>query len=294
MGGGERQESQPTEAPAPERPTVKEAAQKLMTVKVGRETANDALRAAQDQLLQSGKMAAIGQLSVGIAHVIKNPLTIILQGMEALERVVVSSGGKGNEYLQMVKNAALRANKVIIELLNFSRSAELKEKPLDIKEAVEKSVSLIRTQTKLENIMITCEYAHGQNLISADSILLEEVFFNLLINAVEAMDAGGEVKIKTYLAQDPHRSGESRLVVEVIDTGKGIPQRNLPRIFEPFFTTKEQGKGTGLGLSMVYLILKRHNGSISVKSKEGQGTQFTIFLPLLTGTDKPTGGGIDG
>jgi PAS domain S-box-containing protein len=257
-------------------------------------TANDALRAAQDQLLQSGKMAAIGQLSVGIAHEIKNPLTIILQGMEALERVVVSSGGKGNEYLQMVKNAALRANKVIIELLNFSRSAELKEKPLDIKEAVEKSVSLIRTQTKLENIMITCEYAHGQNLISADSILLEEVFFNLLINAVEAMDAGGEVKIKTYLAQDPHRSGESRLVVEVIDTGKGIPQRNLPRIFEPFFTTKEQGKGTGLGLSMVYLILKRHNGSISVKSKEGQGTQFTIFLPLLTGTDKPTGGGIDG
>ncbi|HTY44412.1 MAG TPA: ATP-binding protein, partial [Patescibacteria group bacterium] len=252
--------------------------------------ANDALRAAQDQLLQSGKMAAIGQLSVGIAHEIKNPLTIILQGTEALERVVLSCGGKGNEYLQMVKNAALRANKVIIELLNFSRSAELKEKPLDVKDAIEKSISLMRTQTKLENVRITSEYAHGRNLISADNILLEEVFFNLLINAVEAMDTGGDITIRTYLAQDPQKPGESRLVVEVADTGKGISQRNLPRIFEPFFTTKEQGKGTGLGLSMVYLILKRHNGSVSVKSKEGQGTQFTISLPLLTETDKPTAG----
>ncbi len=239
---------------------------------------NAELQSTQEQLIQSGKMAAVGQMSVGMAHEIKNPLAIILQGVECLERLVDDPQlSKADSYVKMIKKAAERANRVIMELLSFSRSSELKQQPLDIRGPLEGAIALIRTQCKIETVDISCLYSHGSAVVNADPILMEEVFFNLLLNAVEAIDARGKIDIKTFIQGNEN---ERLLVIEITDNGKGIPEANLERIFEPFFTTKEQGKGTGLGLTMVYLILKRHNGSISVKSREGKGSQFTVSLPV--------------
>lgn len=238
---------------------------------------NRQLKEAQNQLLQNEKLAAIGVLSSGIAHEIKNPLGIISLSAEELESMSHQLSDQGKSYLQMVKRAADRANNVIIELLNFARVSELKMEPIDLKDVINGTITLAQNSSKLKAISLTHQASDDKITVLADRILLEQALFNLLINAIDAIEKNGSITIKSYLKKSQTKTDA---VFEVVDTGCGIDPEILPRIFEPFFTTKEQGKGTGLGLSTAYSLIKRHRGSIDVQSKPGEGTTFIVTLPL--------------
>lgn len=242
---------------------------------------NRQLQQTQDQLIQTEKMATVGVLASGVAHEIKNPLAIILQGIERTEKILAKFTDTGLSYTTMVKDAAIRANKVVNALLQFSRSSRLELKTLDLRQVIDAAVLLIENRAKMANIKIRCNYAPGDLFVSGDNILLEQVFFDLLMNAIDAMPNGGEIVIVTHANLSLNKKGRDKeIVVEMKDTGCGIAPENIPKAFDPFFTTKEPGKGTGLGLSTAYLILERHNGSIGLESQVGVGTTVVITLPV--------------
>jgi len=237
----------------------------------------DQLNQTQNQLIQSEKMAAVGQLAFGIAHEIRNPLGIILGGVEFLEKNLENKVGINKETIGILKESIDRANNVIVDLLRFSRTSRLEAQSVNICALMEEVISLIKNQAHSKDVRILKNYTDSALSILADPALLRQVFFNLCINAIDSMPGGGELTLNIYSGQSAKKTKED-VIIEIVDTGKGIPKDILPRIFEPFFTTKEPGKGTGLGLSIVHLILERHKGTISVESAVDKGTQFTIRM----------------
>jgi len=245
------------------------------------ELKNKQLEEAQEELIQSQKMAAVGSISSGIAHEIKNPLAIILQGTERIDKILDKTQGEGREFVEMIKNAATRANKVVGTLLNFARATNIELKPVKIENMIETAVTLIAPEATERHIEIQRNYHHGDSFILGDNIALEQVFFDLFVNSMDAMGSqGGKINITTRVSHGKGEGHKPSLVIEVADTGCGIPEENIGMMFVPFFTTKEIGKGTGLGLSIVYLLLQRHHGKIEVKSQMNQGTTFIIHLPI--------------
>jgi len=236
------------------------------------------LNQTQNQLIQSEKMAAVGQLAFGIAHEIRNPLGIILGGVEFLEKNLVKKDGIKKEIVEKLKQSIDRANNIIVDLLRFSRTSKLEAQSVDICALMEDVVSLIKNQAYSKDVRIVKNYTDSALSVLADPALLRQAFFNLCINAIDSMSKGGRLTLNIYSGQGAQANKE--VIIEIADTGKGIPKDILPRIFEPFFTTKEPGKGTGLGLSIVHLILERHKGAIGVESAVDKGTKFTIRLPF--------------
>ncbi len=165
--------------------------------------------------------------------------------------------------------------------MTFSRSSQLEIQTVQIHETIDAAILLIENRARLKNIRIRRDYSTAPFFINGDNILLEQVFFDLFTNAFDAMPNGGELTIISRLQDAQNDEKEKpKLIIDVQDTGTGIPPEHIVRIFDPFFTTKEPGKGTGLGLSTVYLILERHNGTIKVASQLEKGTTFTITLPV--------------
>lgn len=241
------------------------------------EKSNAQLKRIQDALIQSEKMAVIGQMSVGIAHEIKNPLTIILQGIEGIERALAQAGGSDNKHALIIRNAAQRANKVIVELLDFSRTAHFTKKEIDLHSVINNAIAIMRSKAGMEAINISCSFFQATAVIGGDTVLLEEVFLNLFNNAIEA--GSRNLNVSTRILSSKKKEGPN-LIIEITDDGSGIPEENLSNIFEPFFTTKEKTKGTGLGLALVVFILKRHTGSIKAENRQdSNGAKFIISLP---------------
>jgi len=232
------------------------------------------LKKVQDELIQSEKVALIGKLASGVAHEIKNPLSIILQGIYLVDNVVLEKNSELKETIEMIKEAVRRADNVIRRILNYARASKLILQPQRICEVIDEGLSLVEQQLKLKNIEIEREYPSKPILIETDKVMLSQVFLNLATNSQDAMPQGGKIKIKVYEEED-------FCIVEFEDTGEGIPPERLSKIFEPFYTTKRAGEGTGLGLAMVELIIARHNGKIDVESQLGKGTKFIIKLPKL-------------
>ncbi len=232
------------------------------------------LKETQDELIQTEKIAALGKLASGTAHEIKNPLSIIMQGIYLVDSLVPEKSQELKETIDMIKEAVKRADTVIKRILNYARASELKLTPQNICEIIDQGISLIEEQLKFKNIKIERDYPSKPIFVQADRVMLSQVFLNLATNSQDAMPEGGMIRIKVYEESD-------QCVIEFEDTGIGIPQDKLSKIFEPFYTTKKPGKGTGLGLAMVELIINRHNGKIDVESKVGRGTKFTIKLPKL-------------
>jgi len=232
------------------------------------------LKKVQDELIQSEKVALIGKLASGVAHEIKNPLSIILQGIYLVDNVVLEKNSELKETIEMIKEAVRRADNVIRRILNYARASKLILQPQRICEVIDEGLSLVEQQLKLKNIEIEREYPSEPILIEADKVMLSQVFLNLATNSQDAMPQGGKIKIKVYEEED-------FCIVEFEDTGEGIPPERLSKIFEPFYTTKRAGEGTGLGLAMVELIIARHNGKIDVESQLGKRTKFIIKLPKL-------------
>ncbi len=262
------------------------------------QTAYNELKETQSQLIQAEKMEAIGRMASGIAHEVKNPLGVILQGVNCLEMKISPVEKETFEILQKMKNNIERADLIIRGLVDFSRLTELKLEPVDMNSVLDKALTLVHHRIKLERIKITRELKENLPKVLADQGKLEQVFVNLFLNAIQAMPNGGKLFLRSYLLPLGRKKGAIKdiegyfadedqcVVVEIEDTGMGISEEDLKKIFDPFFSTKEPGEGTGLGLSVTMNIVDMHKGSIEIKSKVNKGTKAIIAL-------KPAKGGKD-
>jgi len=231
----------------------------------------DKLNRTQEQLLQAGKMAAVGQLAGGVAHEINNPLAVILGFAQGLERRV-PEGDPLRLPVASIAREALRCKALVQELLTFSRVAKKTTEPLSLNELISSTRVLVESRARTQNVELVFDLADDVGVIRANKTQIQQVLVNLSTNAMDAMAAGGRLTFRA-------RRKEGQVRLEVSDTGSGIPAELRARIFEPFFTTKEAGKGTGLGLSLVYEIVQQHSGAIEVESEMGCGTTMTICLP---------------
>ena len=233
----------------------------------------------QDQLVQAKKMSSLGVLTAGIAHQLNNPLNNISTSCQiVLEDLNQCDLEFLRKMLTNVEQEVYRARDIVKGLLEFSRVRDFALKPIPLEDVVNRSVRLISSQVP-PGIDIV-QQIPWDLVLQMDAQRMQEVFLNLLMNAIQAIkEPPGEIKIAAQVD-----SAGQQAVITVEDTGVGIPKEEIDRVFDPFFTTKEVGAGTGLGLSIVYGIIEKHQGTISVESKEGEGTRFIIRLPF-----QPTG-----
>jgi len=243
--------------------------------------ASEKLKEAQYGLVQSEKLAALGRFSSGVAHEVKNPLGIILGGTEYLERKLRTKDKDIKVALKKIKESTLRADTIVCNLVKFAMPSEIKTEKLTPQELINDTLSLLKYRSSLVNIEITTEFSKEDLYIDIDKNQMQQVLFNIFVNAIDVMPKGGDIRVRTYKASGEEfaRGGEV-CIIEVIDTGEGIAKKNLPRLFEPFFTTKRDKKGTGLGLAMSKTIVENNHGSLLVDSELGKGTKVRIVLPL--------------
>lgn len=239
------------------------------------------LKKAQLALVQSEKMAAVGTLSAGLAHEVKNPLSAVL-GYAQLAKRKLPDDSPLQDHLDTIESETRRCNDIIGNLMQFSRQEKGELTEISANDVVEKSIGIVDHQLALGNVRISTDLAPDIPAILGNSNQLQQVLMNLAINAQQAMgDDGGTVTIKTRV------DGDSVLVI-VDDTGPGIDKDVAAKIFEPFYTTKPAGQGTGLGLSVTYGIVKDHDGDISVETSDTGGARFVVRLPLNTVRDNTT------
>lgn len=227
------------------------------------------LKDTQEQLIQAAKLAAIGELASNVAHEINNPLTSILGFTEMAKEEDDMENIRHS--LNIIEQESLRAREIVKQLLVFARKRPLQLSEVDINEVLKEIIPLVSSQAKVNKVVLSGKYEYLPRTM-ADPDQLKQVFVNLINNAISAMPEGGTLTISTSYAED-------HVVIEFRDTGSGISKEVLKRIFEPFFTTKKE-KGTGLGLSISYRIIQTHGGRIDVESVEGQGTVFTVSIPV--------------
>jgi len=237
------------------------------------------------QVIETGKLASIGELAAGIAHEINNPVAIMVEEAgwieDLLEEEDFKKGKNLDEFQRALKQIRVQGHRckdITHNLLSFARKTDGKVKKLQLNALIEEMVRLSGQRAKFGNVSIETDLKADLPLIDASEIELQQVFLNLINNALDAMEkGGGTLKITTHLENVEKFYG---VVVDIADTGPGIPKVNLPKIFDPFFTTKPVGKGTGLGLSICYGIIHKMGGEISVDSIQGDGTTFHIHFPL--------------
>jgi signal transduction histidine kinase len=235
----------------------------------------DDLKETQNQLIQAEKMASLGQLSAGVAHEIKNPLTIIVQGIEYLKNS--SKDPQLIDTAERIKKAALRADDIIIDLLDYSQPTFPKFRKSDIIHIIKETLSLTKYQIDTKNIRVITKFTSDMPEVKMDQNLIKQVFLNIVINAIDAMEDGGILNISI----DKSIENKSSFIDIVFhDDGCGIPEENLGKIFDPFFTTKRSRKSTGLGLPVTKGIIRRHHGKIYINSSIGEGTEVKIKLPF--------------
>jgi len=230
------------------------------------------LKQTQAQLVQSTKLAAIGELAANIAHEINNPLTTVL-GFASFIAERLPADDPTREELGLIQEEASRARDIVRDLLQFSRQRDFMPEPSDTNTVLEQVVAMVRRQGALNTITVTEAYGADLPMVEMDVPRIKQVFLNIINNAVYAMKDGGALTIRTTLD-----GGTVRIAFE--DTGPGIPAEVLGRIFDPFFTTKPEVSGTGLGLSVSLGIVQSHGGMIDVKSTVGAGTIFSVALPI--------------
>jgi signal transduction histidine kinase/ActR/RegA family two-component response regulator len=233
------------------------------------------LKSSYDLLLQSEKMALMGQIVAGIAHELNNPLTIVIGNVQLM--LMRERNEKSVESLSRIQDGAERASKIVKNLLTFARQEPPERKLVSINTIISKSIELRSYELRVSNIAVGLELAEDLPETMADPHQLQQVFLNLIVNAEHAMiESHGKGLLRVISRRD-----EGKIMIFFSDDGPGIPNENLHRIFEPFFTTKAVGKGTGLGLSICQGIIMEHGGSIDVESTIGRGTTFVIELPIL-------------
>ena len=234
----------------------------------------DELVQMQVRVAQSERLASIGMLAAGVAHEINNPLGGILALTSlAVEDLPDDHPDRAN--LAEVVRQAERCRDIVRGLLEFSRQSEMHMEVVDVNRVLEDTVALIGKQAAFFNVQLVRDWARDLPHIVADRSQLQQVFLNLIVNAVQAMDERGTLTIRTA-----HDRDDGMVEIVFTDTGRGIPPEAIARVFDPFFSTKQGGQGTGLGLAIAYGIVTRYRGTITVQSRLGEGTTFTIRLPV--------------
>jgi two-component system NtrC family sensor kinase len=232
------------------------------------------LREAQAHLIQTEKLASLGKLAAGVAHEINNPLGGIL----IYSHLLLEDMDRDSPYyqnLEKIVKETTRCKDIVKGLLEFARPKEPETTSININELLDKSLSLVESQSLFQNIRVDKQYALDLPLIVADSSQLQQVFMNIILNAADAMQGNGDMTLRTSVDVD-----DKNLMIEFTDTGPGISEENKKKIFDPFFTTKEVGQGTGLGLAISYSIIRKHQGTIDVLSAPGKGATFIVRLPV--------------
>lgn len=241
------------------------------------------LQIAHQKLLQSDRLASLGQLSASVAHEINNPLSGVLNLSKLMQRILTDDGVPASRvqefrrYLSQVINETARVGRIVSDLLAFSRRSKPQSKRTDLNEIVRNTISLLSHKLKLSNVEVEENLAPDLPAVRCDSSQMQQVVINLVMNGAEATQPRSQGKV---IVRTSARPEEKIAVLEVEDNGEGIPPEFLSKIFDPFFTTKGEGKGVGLGLSVVYGIVEAHGGELEVNSRLGKGTVFTVTLPL--------------
>jgi len=232
----------------------------------------------ENELIRSGKLAALGELSAGLAHEINNPLAIISGYAQMLQAEPTMNEGGKKRYLKEIVKQTDRATRIMRKVRDFARPGEARMESVDINGTLIRSLSLLKKQVHPKNIKINQDLDLSLPKIKVDKDQLGQIFLNIILNAVQAMPNGGELTLRTKLRGQGTKVSAKRVELTIIDTGCGIPKENLGKIFDPFFTTKHDS--TGLGLSITHSLLNRHHGTVAVESEVGKGTTFVITFPL--------------
>jgi len=244
---------------------------------------NSRLQTTQNQLIQAAKMEVVGGLASGVAHEVKNPLAIILQGVEYLERKTSKDDQSVTTTIGYIRNAVERADNIVRGLMDFSSISQMSMNQQKIVPIIEKALMLLKHQFDKYHIKVIKNFANDLPELAIDKNKIEQVFLNLLMNAADAMDQGGRLTVDIF-RQKSEEQNEGRkkefLVVRIADQGAGIPSEVLDNIFDPFFTTKRTKGGTGLGLSIVRNILETHKAIIEIKNNSDKGAQVEITFSL--------------
>jgi two-component system, NtrC family, sensor kinase len=230
-------------------------------------------RRLEAELIQSEKLAAVGQLAAGVAHEINNPLTSIIANAQMLADDLPEEMVELKQCAKLIETAGLKATQVVRSLLGSVRREELNFTPIDLNESIQSALMMLSHEFLSKQITMTFDRGKDMPQISASENYLQSIWVNLIMNAIEAIkNETGEISIST-------RFDGKNFLVKISDNGEGIPSEFIGQIFEPFFTTKRDQQGTGLGLSLVRRVVQVHNGQIMVESDEGKGSTFTIVLP---------------
>jgi len=235
------------------------------------------LQRTQESLVESAKLAAVGELAASVAHEINTPLMVILGNSNLLLRQLPSNS-PASAKVSIIEMEAHRAGKIVRDLLNFARKREPKREQLSVHDVLDRAIDLLGPKLALAHVEVERVFDLSLPAIAGDRDQLTQVFLNLITNAMDAMETGGRVVLQTGIHQGD--DGRAMVSVSVSDTGHGIPPEHRARIFEPFYTTKSEGRGTGLGLSVSLGILQMHGGSIEVDSKVGHGTTMRVTVPV--------------
>ncbi|GEM_PF-5712376 len=255
------------------------------------QTTHKKLVATQDQLFQSEKLKVVGRLASGVAHEVKNPLAIMLQGIEYITKKIPKDNAQVNEVLRDIVNAVHRTDNVIKGMLDFSRLSKLAIEPKNINGIIEASIHLVKHEFDQHQISVVKELDSELPMVKVDGNKMEQVFVNIILNAIQAMLKGGKLTVRTYKRmmtkddlgvgqreEDPFAVGDTVVFTEITDTGTGIPAEIMGKIWEPFFTTKGGSGGTGLGLSIIKNIVEMHNGRIFIENEPQGGVKTTVML----------------
>jgi len=263
------------------------------------------LKAAQLQLIQAAKMESVGTLAAGVAHEVKNPLATLAMGLSYLEKNAPNQDGNVGMVLSEMREAIGRADKITRNLLDFSATHQLDVRPEDLNGILDQILVLLRHEMNKQHIELVTEFEPNLPPVAVEKHQIQQVLVNVVMNAIQAMNKGGALKVKTSrrrLLQSRHDEGSrtslqlfqgnTAVVAEIEDNGPGIPEENLAKIFDPFFTTKPTGVGTGLGLPVSKKIIELHGGTMEITNRPEGGARVTIMLKVEKPYEKesPAGG----
>ena len=272
---------------------LQKANQELAQSEAALRKSHEELKSAQLQLIQAEKMESVGTLAAGVAHEVKNPLAILMMGINYLAKKFGGTDEAAGQVLKEMKDAIDRADSITRGLLDFAASRQLAVKPEDLNKLIDETVRMVRHELQKFNITVVRESADKLPPVFVDKRQIQQVFVNIFVNAIHAMPQNGTLTVRTYVKQmtetshfegsrklSPFWVGDSVVVAEVDDSGAGIPEENLAKIFDPFFTTKPTGVGTGLGLPVSRKIIELHGGSLDVKNRREGGVRVTMVLKV--------------